>query len=166
MKKIIVAVLLIAVICTAAGVLVACSNATTQGQLENVWQPYERYTYSVSYKADDGSDASGTYVNEIRHYDAGATVGLGSVELASVAEGYLVTGTLTAGDRTLFNACYYALSSGGSYLVPSATYRKETAEATTTTNSIRRCAAWALCSRKGSPSPLSMWRSWQPRNRP
>lgn len=54
MKKIIVAVLLIAVICTAAGVLVACSNATTQGQLENVWQPYERYTYSVSYKADDG----------------------------------------------------------------------------------------------------------------
>ena len=131
MKKIIVAVLLIAVICTAAGVLVACSNATTQGQLENVWQPYERYTYSVSYKADDGSDASGTYVNEIRHYDAGATVGLGSVELASVAEGYLVTGTLTAGDRTLFNACYYALSSGGSYLVPSATYRKETAEGKT-----------------------------------
>ena len=38
MKKIVLIFTLIAVIGAVAGVLVACSNATTEQQLENVWQ--------------------------------------------------------------------------------------------------------------------------------
>ena len=44
MKKaalIIVSILLIALV---AVTFVACSTATVQGQLRNVWRPYEKYT--------------------------------------------------------------------------------------------------------------------------
>lgn len=126
MKKLVMILALIAVIGAVAGVLVACSNATTEQQLENVWQSHEKYTYKVEYKDANGADVVGTYVNEITAYKSGSSVQVGSSELTSVGAGYLVTGTLRAGDAAVDTACYFELSKGNVYLVPVATYRKET----------------------------------------
>lgn len=126
MKKIVLIFTLIAVIGAVAGVLVACSNATTEQQLENVWQSYEKYTYKVDYKDAQGADATGTYVNEIVAYKSGSAVQVGSIQLPSAGAGYLVSGKLTAGDTVIDTACYFELSKGNVYLVPVATYRKET----------------------------------------
>lgn len=126
MKKIVLIFTLIAVIGAVAGVLVACSNATTEQQLENVWQSYEKYTYKVDYKDAQGADATGTYVNEIVAYKSGSAVQVGSIQLPSAGAGYLVSGKLTTGDTVIDTACYFELSKGNVYLVPVATYRKET----------------------------------------
>ncbi|MBP3291001.1 MAG: hypothetical protein J6M26_00965, partial [Clostridia bacterium] len=71
MKKaalIIVSILLIALV---AVTFVACSTATVQGQLRDVWRPYEKYTYSVN----DGTTL-GTYVVEVIHNeDPNVTIG-------------------------------------------------------------------------------------------
>lgn len=132
MKKFLLIVTLIAVVGAVAGVLVACSNATTEQQLENVWQSHEKYTYDVSYKDAAGADATGTYVNEIVSYKSGSSVNVGSAVLPSVGAGYLVSGKMTAGDTVIDTACYFELSKGNVYLIPVATYRKETVGGTVT----------------------------------
>lgn len=126
MKKFLLVVTLIAVVGAVAGVLVACSNATTEQQLENVWKSYEKYTYDVQYKDAQGADATGTYVSEIVGYKSGSSVSVGTAVLPSAGAGYLVTGKMTAGDTVIETACYFELSKGNVYLIPVATYRKET----------------------------------------
>ena len=126
MKKLVMLFALIAVIGAVAGVLVACSNATTEQQLENVWRSHEKYTYKVEYKDAAGADVTGTYVNEITGYKSGSPVQVGASVLSSAGAGYLVTGTLNAGDTVIDTACYFELSKGNVFLVPVATYRKET----------------------------------------
>lgn len=126
MKKLVMLFALIAVIGAVAGVLVACSNATTEQQLENVWRSHEKYTYKVEYKDATGADVTGTYVNEITGYKSGSPVQVGASVLPSAGAGYLVTGTLNAGDTVIDTACYFELSKGNVFLVPVATYRKET----------------------------------------
>lgn len=148
MKKIAAIIALIIVTVALGATLVACNNATTQGQLVDAWKegrPYERYTYSVDDSATEGKD--GTYVSEIIYHSAyntsvdesdpaysdRVTVGDTSIEQR---EGYLIRGTLSA---TLYGSeveyvteCYFALTDGSNYLLPVATFRSETVDGTET----------------------------------
>lgn len=105
MKKFLLIITLIAVMGVGAFALTACNNATTQGQLENVWYSYERYDYTVHY-----GDEAGTYVSEVKAQD----------------DGYLVTGLLNVGNTEYELRCFFSLTSGSSYLVPRSTYRRQT----------------------------------------
>lgn len=147
MKKIAVFTLLIIVIAAVGATLVACNNATTQGQLVDAWKearPYERYTYTVDDSATEGTD--GTYVSEIFYhtaYNVGVeesssaynaekvTVGDATIEQR---EGYLIRGTLTAtlnGKQVDYvTECYFELTDGSSYLLPVATFRSEKVDGT------------------------------------
>lgn len=125
MKKIALIVTVIALVCVVAVAFTACNNATTQGQLQNVWKHYEKYTYSVEY-----GEETGTYVSEITYHKAyseelGNKVTVGDAEITQ-REGYLVSNTLDVGDTHFETQCYFELSNGSVYLVPRATYRKET----------------------------------------
>ena len=119
MKKaalIIVSILLIALV---AVTFVACSTATVQGQLRNVWRPYEKYTYSVT----DG-DTVGTYVVEIIHNED-KNVTIGTVNLENVSKGIIINGHLNIGGTEYITSCYVQLISGSSYLIPRASYKKQ-----------------------------------------
>lgn len=105
MKKFVLIITLIAVMGIGAFALTACNNATTQGQLENVWYSYEKYTYTVYY-----GEQTGTYVSEVKAQD----------------DGYLVTSLLNVGDTEYELRCFFSLTSGSSYLVPRTTYRRQT----------------------------------------
>lgn len=118
MKKVLSLLTVIALVAVCAVVFTACNNATTQGQLKNVWQDYEKYTYSVSY---DGQ--TGEYVNEIVRYASGASVSVGPNSLKA-KNGYLVSGKLTMGTSVVETQCFFECSEGSTYLVPKATYRK------------------------------------------
>ena len=116
----------------------ACNNATTQGQLVDAWKegrPYERYTYSVNDSAYDGVE--GTYVSEIFYHAAynaetapeKVTVGDSTFEQH---EGYLIRSTLEATldgkAHLIVTECYFSLTDGSSYLLPSATFRSESVD--------------------------------------
>lgn len=143
MKKIAIFTVLIIVIVALGATLVACNNATTQGQLVNAWKearPYERYTYTVDDSATEGTD--GTYVSEIFYHSAynvsveegdsaynAEKVVVGDTTLEQ-REGYLIRSTLTAtlnGSEVLYvTECYFELTNGSAYLLPVATFRSET----------------------------------------
>ena len=140
MKKIASAIVLVVVISALAFTLAACNNATTQGQLVDAWKegrPYERYTYSVNDSAYDGVE--GTYVSEIFYHAAynadsnpeKVTVGDSTFEQR---EGYLIRNTLEATldgkVHLIVTECYFSLTDGSSYLLPSATFRSETVKGT------------------------------------
>ena len=138
MKKIASAIVLVVVVSVLAVTFAACNNATTQGQLVDAWKegrPYERYTYSVNDSAYDGVE--GTYVSEIFYHAAynaetapeKVTVGDSTFEQR---EGYLIHSTLEAtldGKKHLIvTECYFSLTDGSSYLLPSATFRSESVD--------------------------------------
>lgn len=140
MKKIASLTALIIVIAAFAVTFAACNNATTQGQLVDAWKegrPYEKYTYVVDDSAYDGVE--GTYVSEIIYHAAynadtnpeKVSVGDNTLEQR---EGYLIRSTLdaTLDGKTYRYAteCYFSLTNGTNYLLPSATYRSETVDGT------------------------------------
>ena len=126
--------ILVIVVAALAVTLAACNNATTQGQLVDAWKEsrYERYTYIVNDSAYEGTE--GTYVSEIFYHAAynaetnpeKVTVGDSTFEQR---EGYLIRSTLeaTLGSKThlIVTECYFSLTDGSSYLLPSATFRSE-----------------------------------------
>ena len=140
MKKIASLTALIIVIAAFAVTFAACNNATTQGQLVDAWKegrPYEKYTYVVDDSASEGTE--GTYVSEIIYhaaYNADTNpekVNVGDNTLEQ-REGYLIRSTLNATlDGKAYRyvtECYFSLTNGTNYLLPSATYRSETVDGT------------------------------------
>lgn len=126
MKKIALIIITIALVALMAVTFVACSTATVQGQLKDVWRPYERYTYNVT----DGT-TNGTYVVEVTHSNGG-NVTIGNVNLEGVGKGIIVNGHLSFGDAEYETSCYVQLSSGGNFLVPKASYKKQTVDGVVT----------------------------------
>jgi hypothetical protein len=126
MKKIALVILTIALVAIMAVTFVACSTATVQGQLKNVWRPYEKYTYSVT----DGT-TTGTYVVEISQHNGG-NVTIGTVNLENAGKGIIVSGKLTFANVQYETSCYVQHSSGGNFLVPKASYRKHVVDGNTT----------------------------------
>ena len=137
MKKAFLSIIVIAVVLVSALSLVACNNATPQGQLENLLNDHnhEEFTYVV-YAKNKSTDArideyQGTYVVKLDAYDDGSTVeNFGNGELQNVSRGVLVTGLLTVGEgenQTVYKTgCYFNLINGSSYMVPHASYRVQT----------------------------------------
>lgn len=141
MKKTAALLILVIVISALAFTLAACNNATTQGQLVDAWKegrPYEKYTYVVDDSASEGTE--GTYVSEIFYHAAyngdenspyynpyKVTVGDTTIEQR---EGYLIRSTLEAtldGMAYVYvTECYFSLTDGANYLLPTATFRSET----------------------------------------
>ncbi len=121
MKKAVLIMLVIALVAIVSVSFVACSTATVQGQLKDVWRPYEKYTYSVV----DGVNEAGTYVVEIIHSNGG-TIQVGANSVDGLTKGILINGKLNIGNVEYITACYVQLISGGSYLVPKASYKKQT----------------------------------------
>ena len=137
MKKAFLSIIVIAVVLVSALSLVACNNATPQGQLENLLNDHnhEEFNYVV-YAKNKSTDArideyQGTYVVKLDAYDDGSTVAnFGNGELQNVSRGVLVTGVLTVGEgenQTVYKTgCYFNLINGSSYMVPHASYRVQT----------------------------------------
>lgn len=138
MKKTASLLILVIVISALAFTLAACNNATTQGQLIDAWKegrPYQRYTYSVNDSAYDGVE--GTYVSEIFYHAAynaetapeKVTVGDSTFEQR---EGYRIrselNATLDGKAHLIVTECYFSLTDGSSYLLPSATFRSESVD--------------------------------------
>lgn len=128
MKKAVLLIAVIAVVSVLSLSLAACNNATVQGQLENVWRPYEKYVYKVT----DVDGTVGSYSVVIEEHLKGETVVCGASTLNDVKNGYLVTGELNIGSTKFDTACYFNLIDSSSYLVPVASYRKQTVDSSTT----------------------------------
>lgn len=129
MKKLILTFILILTIAACAFSFSACSSATVQGQLEDVWRPYESYVYDVT--APNGT--TGTYTVTIQLRPAGESVDeLGDTPLLNVKKGYIITGELEIGTTEFNTGCYFALIDGSDYLIPVASYRKQTVDGTVT----------------------------------
>ena len=118
--------------------LAACNNATTQGQLVDAWKegrPYQSYTYSVNDSAYDGVE--GKYVSEVFYHAAYNSVSnpykvrVGDTYFEQ-REGYLISSKLTATldgkEHRIVTECYFSLTDGSSYLLPSATFRSESVD--------------------------------------
>ena len=58
MKKSVLFLICVALICVACLTLTACNNATPQGQLGNYFSKYEKYTYALH---DSKNNINGTY---------------------------------------------------------------------------------------------------------
>lgn len=124
MKKLALALSAILVIALTSVALVACSNATTQGQLENVWLDGETYVYEVTDTSFE-TPKKGVYTVEIKGYGKGATVeGFGDTSLENVAKGFLVTCELNMDNEAYESVSknYFQIISGSSFMVPYATY--------------------------------------------
>lgn len=127
MKKLVLSIVLILVVALCAIAFTACNNATTQGQLENVWLNYEQYVYEVKDTSGD-AEVTGDYTTTIQLYQAGSSVDFGEGTLQNVRKGYLVSSVRNLGTTTLDIQCYFELVNGKNFLVPAATYRKYIAE--------------------------------------
>lgn len=126
MKKIIISIFAIALALGIGISLVACNNATPQGQLENPLG-FDHKSETFVYDALNTFDRStGTYTVRIVGYESGATVeNFGNSELTSVPEGILVTGELKMKDESEVQntGCYFKLvGSSTTYMVPVASY--------------------------------------------
>lgn len=130
MKKIILIISVIALVCVMALGFVACNNATPQGQLANLLalHNHEAFTYEVvdSRTPED----KGVYTVTLDAYKAGATVeNFGSATLTDVKDGVLVTGVLEIGNTVYRTGCYFNLiASSTSYMLPQYSYRIETVD--------------------------------------
>ncbi len=128
MKKILLTVFALAtILCLGLG-LVACNNATTQGQLENPLG-FDHKSETFVYDAlDTKSGEIGEYTVKIVGYDGGETItDFGDSELANVEKGILVTGKLEFGEDSSSTGCYFKLvGSSTSYMVPVASYTVHT----------------------------------------
>ena len=138
MKKTVSFITLIVVVAVLAVTFAACNNATTQGQLVDAWKegrPYECYTYSVDDSAQEGVE--GEYESEVFYYAAYNSVSnpdkvrVGDTSFEQ-REGYLIRSTLTATldgkVHRIVTECYFALTDGRNYLLPAATFRRETVD--------------------------------------
>lgn len=111
--------------------LSACNNATTEGQLENVFFDYqgtgkEIYTYDV---VDSSTNATGTYKITIETKEKDSSVNVGpDYTIEHCAAGYLVTDELEMSDGYVSKAvCFFAIAhvSGttSQFLKPVASYK-------------------------------------------
>lgn len=137
MKKVFLSLIVIAIVAISAISLVACNNATPQGQLVNLLNDHNHEEFSyVVYAKNKATGArldeyNGTYVVKLDAYDAGSTVNdFGNGELQNVSRGVLVSGVLTVGEgenQTVYKTgCYFNLIDGSGYMVPHASYRVQT----------------------------------------
>ena len=138
MKKTVSFITLIVVVAVLAVTFAACNNATTQGQLVDAWKegrPYECYTYSVDDSAQEGVE--GEYVSEVFYHAAYNSVSnpykvrVGDTSFEQ-REGYLIHSTLEATlagkKHRIVTECYFSLTDGRNYLLPTATFRSETVD--------------------------------------
>lgn len=128
MKKVIITLTALAIIVALGVTLVACNNATTQGQLENpLGFDHDRETF-VYDALDTYTGDEGTYTVRIQGYDSGATISdFDGDELANVEKGILVTGELSIGGNSSSTGCYFKLvGSSTTYMIPVASYTVHT----------------------------------------
>ena len=93
MKKLSLLVIAIILVLGMTFGLSACNNATTEGQLENIFFDYqgtgsEIYTYDV---VNSENSATGTYKITIKTYPKNESVTVGDFTLTEHGAGYLVT---------------------------------------------------------------------------
>lgn len=113
--------------------LSACNNATTEGQLENIFFDYqgtgsEIYTYDV---VNSANNATGTYKITIKTYPKNESVTVGDYTLTEHGAGYLVTDELDMSDGYKSKAtCFFLVAtvSGttSAFLKPMASYKEVT----------------------------------------
>lgn len=127
MKKAILIIVSIILVALVATTFVACSTATVQGQLRDVWNPYEKYVYSVN----DGEN-SGTYTVEITHTNSGENVQIGTINLENAQKGIIINGKLNIGTTEYTTSCFVQIASGSGFLVPRASYKKQVVDGVTT----------------------------------
>ncbi len=131
MKKILLTIAIIAMIAIMGVMLVACNNATTQGQLANLLNDHnhERFEYTVYAETTAGEKIDGydgTYIVTLDAYDKGSIItGFGNATLSDVQEGVLVRGKLISGSTVYETGCYFNLIGGSSYMVPAYTFRTQ-----------------------------------------
>lgn len=134
MKKFISIILVIAVILALGISLCACNNATTQGQLANVWQSYEKYVYDVI-DSSSGKEINGTYTVTIKEYPEGSSVeNFGDSSLAKVKKGVLVSSHLEIADTDLKTGCYFIINNNGNYMTPDSSFRVQSKDGKETLN--------------------------------
>ena len=122
MKKIILSLFVIAMVAVLGVGLVACNNATPQGQLANILSDHNQETF-VYQAVNTKDDTTGVYTVKLRAYDKGSNVQFGSRELTNVSRGICITGKLVFDDTVYEMGCYYNLISGMSYMTPAYSFR-------------------------------------------
>ncbi len=119
----VITVLLVAF--SAALLLSACNNATTQGQLANILGSHasEGYVYDVK---DTANNIEGTYRVSLELFEKGSDIeNFGDAHLTNLQKGIFVKGVLEIGETYYETGCYYNLINGSAYMVPAYTYRLE-----------------------------------------
>lgn len=116
MKKLALIIFTIILVATMMLAFTGCASATTQDKLRSVWQPYEKYVYSV-----EGGDQTGTYTVEVI-YNNNPTITLGEMTVESVNEGYILKSKLEIANVVYETACYMQKTKGSKLFVPIASY--------------------------------------------
>lgn len=124
MKKIVLSLMLIALVCVCAVSFAACNNATPQGQLANLWRNNgEYFVYDVT-DTSSGETITGSYTVSIKPYDADSDIeDFGGKKLSNVKRGVYVNGRLEINGELYETGCYFEIINGGNFMVPAHTYR-------------------------------------------
>ena len=120
MKKLSLLVIAIILVLGMTFGLSACNNATTEGQLENIFFDYQG-TGSEIYTSDvvnSANNATGTYKITIKTYPKNESVTVGDYTLTEHGAGYLVTDELDMSDGYKSKAtCFFLVAKNDWYLI-------------------------------------------------
>ncbi len=122
-KKLTILLVAIFVLALVAVSLVACSRATTQGQLANflVDHGQEIFVYDVT---NEKTSETGTYTVKVTKHVAGSTIKCPD-DIENVAAGILVESTLQMGTVEYKTGCYFNIVNGTSLMTPAYTFRTQ-----------------------------------------
>lgn len=128
MKKIILTLLVISMVAVLGVGLVACNNATPQGQLSDLLSNHNHEVFEYDVQRYDVTNETyaterGTYTVKLDAFKKGP-VELGSRTIENAEQGIRVTGKLVFGTTEYDMGCYYNLVSGTNFMVPAYSYRK------------------------------------------
>ena len=130
MKKFTLIISLILVIAAFGAVFTACSNATPQGQIADIFgggSPHVKEVFDYQITVGSGDNATfGTYHVELEKFSKGSQVEFGDKTLENVNEGVRISGRVEYQNKVIETLCYYDVKQGRNYLIPRHTYRKET----------------------------------------
>ncbi len=127
MKKVFCIIAAITLIVALSIGFTACNSATVQGQLSPVWRPYEKFVYDVA----DTDGNNGIYTVEIIKTEANEEVTIGANTKKLSGAGYIVKGHLEMVTSVFDTACLFSIVDGSTFLLPSASYRKEVVDGNT-----------------------------------
>ena len=119
-KKLVISIVAILVLALISVSLVACSRATTQGQLSNFLVDHQQEIFVYDVK-NEYTNETGTYTVTVT-YNTAATINCPD-PIENVPHGVFVESVLNFGTTEYKTGCYFTIVNGTALMTPAYTYR-------------------------------------------